>query len=337
MSVIHGENDKAVIVYEEGLDGERLLSSTVETTLRRASQAYRVLVAPDEPSLNEQLISCDPVLLIVDADRSGGLDIERMVASLRAGPMTRWLPVLAMVTPQKLGSLHESLRLSPVDFILKPFDHDELWGRIRVNLHNSAALSEFQRRNEELTRRSVTDGLTGLFNARHVFDRCDQEMARAKRYGHPVSCLLVDVDRFKAVNDTYGHLVGNEVLRGLAALLRDNVRGSDTVGRFGGEEFLLVLPETGLEGAMILAERLRRAVEAATFSVGEHSVRITASIGAATYPSKGILGRETLFRAVDRAAYRAKQLGRNRVACSEEDSASPGRNEPEDGEVTAVE
>jgi len=322
MSAMSGEKDKAVIVFEEGLRGERELSSAVETTLRRASQAYRVLVAADESSLNEQLISCEPVLLIIDADHLDGFGIEKLVASLRAGRATRWVPVLAMVTPRHLPSLQESLRQPPIDFILKPFDHDELWGRIRVSLHCSAALKQLQRRNEELARRSITDGLTGLFNAKHIVDRCDQEIARAKRYGHPVSCLLIDIDRFKTVNDTFGHPVGNEVLRALARLLQDNVRRSDAVGRFGGEEFLLVLPETALDGAMALAERLRRAVEAATFTIGEHTVKITASIGAATYPSESILGRETLFRAVDRAAYRAKEGGRNRVACLENEQGS---------------
>ncbi len=319
-----GEKDKTVVIFEPGRRDGVELSSAVEATLRHASEAYRVVVAGTEEALSELLASTEPVLLIVDADRCGAEDFERLVVSVRNSRATRWLPVLAMVTRPKMPVLQETLRLPPVDFILKPFEPDELWGRIRVNLHQAALVADLRRQNEELARRSVTDSLTGLYNVGHIVERCDQELARAKRHGQVVSCLLMDVDRFKAVNDTYGHPVGNEVLRGLAALISESVRRSDLVGRYGGEEFLLVLPQTDREGAVALAERLRRTVEETTFRVGPHEIRLTVSIGVATFPGPGIVGRETLFMAVDRASYRAKALGRNRVAWLEDEVGESG-------------
>ncbi len=315
MTAPNGRTGKTVVVFEDGLRGAPELSSVVEATLRHASQAYRVVVATSEAAVADTLASSEPVLLIVDADRLDARRFERLVAGLRTGgSLTRWLPILAMVVAANLPSLQEALPLGLVDFILKPFEPDELWGRVRVILSQAAAVADLVSRNEELSRLAVTDSLTGLSNAAFIVERCDQEVSRAKRYDQSVSCLLIDIDNFKAVNDTYGHPVGNEVLLGLAKLIRSLVRGSDVVGRYGGEEFLLVLPQTDQAGAIALAERLRQAVEATTFRIGLHEVGITVSVGVATFPGPGVIGRETLFLAVDRAVYRAKSLGRNRVA-----------------------
>jgi two-component system cell cycle response regulator len=306
--------DKIVVVFESGLRTDRRLSSVIEATLRHATQAYRVVVATSDSDLTECLISSEPVLMIVDADRLDSAHLEHLVGALRAGATTRWLPVLAMVSPPNFLVLQETLRLTLVDFILKPFDPDELWGRVRVCLHQATVVAGLQRQNDELARKSKTDSLTDLYNTAHIVERCDGEVSRAKRYDQSLSCLLIDIDGFKAVNDTYGHPVGNEVLRGLANLLRGSIRGSDSLGRYGGEEFLLVLPQTDRSGAAMLAERLRQTVEGSVFRVGLVSVRITISIGVASFPDRDVVGRETLLLAVDRAVYRAKALGRNRVA-----------------------
>lgn len=324
MAFLGSGAEKTVIVYEDGLKGDRRLSSAVEATLRHAAEAYRVTVAASEGDLNEALTSWQPVLLMVDADRLDARRFERLAAALRANPATHLVPVLAMVAPSNLPALGEGLRLTLVDFILKPFAPDELWGRVRVALHQASVVTELEREREELARRSMTDSLTGLFNTAYIVDRCDQELGRAKRYDQPMSCLLIDIDNFKTVNDKYGHPVGNEVLRVLAQMLRERIRGSDTLGRYGGEEFLLVLPQTDRPGAVALAERLRQAVESHVFKVGLAAVRVTVSVGVAFFPSRDVIGRETLFLTVDRAVYRAKALGRNRVACLDEEPESLG-------------
>lgn len=170
--------------------------------------------------------------------------------------------------------------------------------------------------NHRLEALAQTDPLTGLVNRRALTIRLVTEMERVRRYNAPLAMLLVDLDHFKLVNDTYGHLAGDDVLIGVAGQLQRAVRSVDLVARYGGEEFVIVLPETGKQGAIAFAERLRDRVATHRFKLaGRQDVRITASIGVAIYPSQGLDSVEDFFRAADLALYRAKGSGRNLV-CS---------------------
>jgi diguanylate cyclase (GGDEF)-like protein len=160
----------------------------------------------------------------------------------------------------------------------------------------------------ELEKASVTDTLTGLFNRRRLDQTFDQELGRAIRYGHPLALILIDLDRFKTVNDTHGHQTGDEVLQRVATILRQEVRSTDTVGRWGGEEFLIICPETDLGGAMAMAEKLRGAIAAADWPPQTH---MTGSFGVAQFRD-GDSMKDLVARA-DSALYRAKTTGRNRV------------------------
>jgi diguanylate cyclase (GGDEF)-like protein len=160
----------------------------------------------------------------------------------------------------------------------------------------------------ELERASITDALTGLFNRRRLDQAFDYELVRASRYNVPLSVIIADIDRFKSINDTHGHQTGDQVLQKIADILRHGVRTVDTVGRWGGEEFLIICPETDLEGARALAEKLRGLIEEATFpAVG----RNTTSFGIADYHVDETL--KDLVARADAALYRAKVGGRNRV------------------------
>lgn len=170
--------------------------------------------------------------------------------------------------------------------------------------------------NHRLEALAQTDPLTQLVNRRALTIRLVTEMERVRRYNAPLAMLLLDLDHFKLVNDTYGHLTGDDVLFGLATVLQRAVRTVDTVARYGGEEFVIVLPETGKEGAVAFAERIRDRIAVHRFQVaGGREIQITASIGVATYPAPGLESAEDLFRAADAALYRAKGSGRNLV-CS---------------------
>jgi two-component system cell cycle response regulator len=170
--------------------------------------------------------------------------------------------------------------------------------------------------NHRLEALAQTDPLTQLVNRRALTVRLITEMERVRRYNAPLTMLLLDLDHFKIVNDTYGHLIGDDVLLGLATLLQRAVRTVDTVARYGGEEFVIVLPETSRQGAMAFAERIRDKISLHRFQVAGHrEIHITASIGVATYPAPGMETPEDLFRAADAALYRAKGSGRNLV-CS---------------------
>jgi diguanylate cyclase (GGDEF)-like protein len=189
-----------------------------------------------------------------------------------------------------------------------------LIGRIGRRLEHDA---------QELERLAVRDGLTGLFNHRTFYRLLEGELARARRFRHPVSLLMLDLDHFKQVNDRHGHLAGDRILAALGQLLSQALREVDSVCRYGGEEFVVILPVTGPELAAGVAERLRAAVQAAAFDVGEgRRAAITLSIGVATFPDEASAAPE-LVAAADRALYRAKQDGRNRVCRDAAPVATP--------------
>jgi two-component system cell cycle response regulator len=169
--------------------------------------------------------------------------------------------------------------------------------------------------NARLEQLAQTDPLTQILNRRALTERITAEMERALRYDSTMALLMIDLDHFKKVNDTYGHLVGDDVLRDVAQLLAETIRGSDIVARYGGEEFLVLLPETDDEGAEKFAERIREAVESHAFSnaTDEPLLRLTASVGVAVFPAARIESVEDLFARADAALYRAKADGRNRV------------------------
>lgn len=171
---------------------------------------------------------------------------------------------------------------------------------------------EVQALQETLREQSTHDALTGLYNRRYLEETLGRELISAERHGHPVSAIMGDLDHFKAVNDNYGHLAGDEVLRVFGGLMKRHARGSDIYCRYGGEEFLLVLPQMAQDDAVERAEQLRSAMAAAPVTYGASSIAVTASFGVATFPRDGRSGDE-LIAAADRALYAAKAAGRNRV------------------------
>jgi two-component system cell cycle response regulator len=174
---------------------------------------------------------------------------------------------------------------------------------------------------EQAERLATTDGLTGVLNRRTFNAELHGRLREAQRYNRPLSLLLLDVDHFKKVNDTYGHPAGDVVLRGIAALAQKQARETDVVARYGGEEMAVILPETDAQGAHTIAERIRKAAAAASHATEQGGVQVTLSIGLATWPGPGDSAEE-LVEAADKALYRAKQGGRNRVAAA--NPASPG-------------
>lgn len=170
------------------------------------------------------------------------------------------------------------------------------------------AYAQLALKSVELEKASITDALTGLFNRRRLDEAFAHELDRAERYGKPLSLMITDVDHFKAVNDTYGHQMGDEVLQMVAGLLRNGVRAVDVVGRWGGEEFLVLCPDTDLDGARALADKLRAAVADAVFPTAGG---VTSSFGVACH-RRGESFKDTVARA-DKALYYAKSKGRNRV------------------------
>jgi len=181
---------------------------------------------------------------------------------------------------------------------------------------------ELQAANRELERLSVTDALTGLYNRRLLLETMAHEVQRSKRTAQPFSALMLDIDSFKAFNDTHGHQAGDRALVMVAQVIRESVRVLDTVARYGGEEFVVVLPETDLAGAADTAERIRSAIESSRLSLGEKDVSVTLSIGVAEFPADGA-AVDLIIGSADQALYRAKEGGRNRVALTRASTPPP--------------
>ena len=169
---------------------------------------------------------------------------------------------------------------------------------------------------DRLQRLAALDPLTGVYNRRFGLVRLHEEFGRAVRANTPVGILMLDIDHFKAVNDTYGHLVGDRLLKSICAIARSSLREGDVLLRYGGEEFLAVLPAASAEDLRLVGERLRRAVEDSALSDGAKTVRVTLSVGGAAYPNQNVESEEVLIRLADEALYRAKESGRNRVEIS---------------------
>ena len=186
-----------------------------------------------------------------------------------------------------------------------------------VAAHAAVALRNAERY-EKAKERAFVDDVTDVYNARYLLEAMDRELRRAERYAAELSVLFLDLDRFKLVNDRHGHLVGSHALRQLSRVLNECVRQVDTLARYGGDEFTIVLPDTGEAGAAQVADRIRRVVEETLFEAGRGEVmHVTCCVGHATFPQHG-RDRGTLLDAADKAMYRAKSLGRNRV-CSASD------------------
>jgi diguanylate cyclase (GGDEF)-like protein len=183
-------------------------------------------------------------------------------------------------------------------------------------------VTDIVRNAEELERLATTDGMTGIYNRRHFLTLADREWDRARRYGRPISVLMIDIDYFKSINDDFGHQVGDEMIVHLANLARDCKRECDVLARIGGEEFALLLPETDLSQAQVVAERLRSEVAAKSLVVASRSIPATVSIGVATLVT-AMSNISDLMKAADQALYDAKHAGRNQVICCISRDATP--------------
>ncbi len=199
-------------------------------------------------------------------------------------------------------------------FSLREISFCEIVAEAAANALERAHLFEgIQKANERLELLAITDGLTGLYNHRYFRQRLDDEFERARRYSLPLSCLIIDIDSFKKVNDTFGHLQGDKVLHGIAASTLPLVRKSDIVARYGGEEFVVIMPQTAMDGAYVEAERIRKTISETQYDGMPANHPVTVSIGVSVYDPGAMMDCEALIRVADSALYRAKREGKNRV------------------------
>ena len=237
-----------------------------------------------------------------------------------AGEATGLSPYTIILTAEDSSAdVVGALNSGADDFITRPVEPEELRARINVGLRTVKLEAELRKLNERLTVMARTDSMTGLLNHTAILKELDSELKRASRKSTPTSVLLFDLDHFKRVNDTWGHQAGDQVLKRFALLIDEESRSYDKTGRYGGEEFLLVLPETGPQECATIAERIRAHVERMDLTEVEDELRLTASVGGSTCDGTDI-DVTRLIALADNGLYRAKEEGRNRV-CIEEAEA----------------
>ena len=285
-------------------------SLVIRSVLRKQLEDYghEVIEADDGVAALRAVQERPPDIILLDVEMPN-LDGHQVLAELRKHPETAEIPVVFLTGRSSTEDVVEGLRLGAHDYLAKPFEPAELIARVSAALRVKALQDELRRRNAELEAISRTDALTGLPNRRHLHEQLASTAAASRRRESPMAVLMVDVDHFKSVNDRFGHDAGDVVLKEVAATLHSACRGEDVAGRWGGEEFLIVAGTTAIDGASVLAERVRRAIASAPVQVGDGTLEITASIGVAA----GCGEVDDLLRRADAALYEAKHSGRNRV------------------------
>ena len=270
--------------------------------VRNGNQAWQALLSDDAPRL---------VLLDWMMPEMDGVDLCRKVRSEKKEPYTY---IIVLSARQREESIIAGMEAGADDYITKPFNIDELSVRLRAGRRIIELQSELIAARQIFQERASHDSLTGLWNHEEILGILRRELARADRAGNCVGAIMADLDFFKNVNDTYGHMAGDSVLRGTAQKIRSIVRSYDFVGRYGGEEFMVILPDCNMECAAIFAERIRRFMSNDSMNTLEGMIPITISLGVAvSCKDTNKADPSSLVKAADEALYQAKEKGRNRV------------------------
>jgi two-component system cell cycle response regulator len=303
-SRLGGSGGRVLIVDDNERQAQRLLS---ELSLEHRPV---IEIDPDKAHLTAR----GPVDLVIVNATARAFDGLRFAATLRSDEATRHLPILAIVDPDERSRVVKALEIGVNDLLSKPVDPQEMAARVRTQIKRKR-YADFLRDNlDHSLELAVTDQLTGLHNRRYMTGQLAALVNRAVRGGEPVAALMIDIDHFKKINDSFGHPIGDEVLREFAVRLASNVRAIDLPCRYGGEEFTVIMPDTKLEDAQRIAERIRLHVAGSPFRVahGEEQLTVTISIGVASTSGEED-SPEALLKRADDAVYEAKAAGRNKV------------------------
>jgi two-component system cell cycle response regulator len=306
-------NKKRILVVDDHEDNIELLRARLE------ARGYEVEGASDGQAALDAVKRVCPDLILLDVmmPKMDGIEVVRR---LKANSDLPFIPVIMQTALDSTEYKVEGLDAGADDYITKPINFAELEARVNSLLRIKSLQSALAARerelsdlNDKLRTISLTDGLTGVENRRSLEERLHEMWQHSVRLHEPIALIICDIDKFKSVNDNYGHQAGDSVLKEFAQLLKAEAREIDRVGRYGGEEFLLILSGTVLDAAVTFAERLREKVESHTFSYAGGTLRRTMSCGVAASPHPRVRDQEALLRAADDALYVAKETGRNRV------------------------
>ena len=308
-----GAPGATILIVDDHEDNVELLRARLE------AWGFETRTATDGEAALASVEATPPDLILLDVmmPKIDGIEVARRI---RANKSLPFIPIIMQTALDSTEHKVEGLDAGAHDYITKPIEFAELRARVNSMLQIKRLQEELAERerqlrevNEKLLFISRVDGLTEVDNRRHLEERLKEMWEHASRLGEELGCVMCDIDKFKSVNDTYGHQVGDEVLRQFAAILKREAREIDRVGRYGGEEFMLLLPGSGIEDAATFAERVRKATEEHTFTFEGGELKRTASFGVSAWPNGRIDDAEGLVKAADDALYVAKETGRNRV------------------------
>jgi two-component system cell cycle response regulator len=312
------QSSERVAVMETGRHGHILIVDDRKSSYERIAAILSAEHAVDvEANPNEALFHAaegNYDLLIVSFELNN-FDSLRLCSQVRSLERTRNLPILAVAEADNNARLLRGLEIGVNDNLIRPIDKNEMLARVRTQIKKKRYTERLRDNVQMSIEMAITDGLTGLFNRRYMETHLGTLVEQAAARGKPIAVLVVDIDYFKAVNDSHGHDAGDDVLREFSLRIRKAIRNIDLACRYGGEEFVIVMPETDIAVATMVAERLRRRVASEPFAIqdGARNLDITISIGIAALDEPGDNAAAILKRA-DTALYRAKRDGRNRVA-----------------------
>jgi two-component system cell cycle response regulator len=300
-----GKGGRVLLVDDRPSSYERL------APMLSTEHSVDVEINPTEALFNAAEGNYDLVIVSLDLDNFDGL---RLCSQIRSLERTRHVPILAIADADNNARLLRGLEIGVNDYLLRPIDRNELLARARTQIRKRRYTDHLRDNVQHSIEAAITDGLTGLHNRRYMETHLATLAEQAAGRGKPLALMMLDIDFFKAINDGYGHDAGDDVLREFAMRVRKSIRGIDLACRYGGEEFVIVMPETDLHVAGMVAERLRRSIANEPFTVnkGEKRIEVTLSIGLSTLENKSEPLSDVLKRA-DTALYRAKNEGRNRV------------------------
>ena len=287
-----------ILIVEDSAINSRFCESLLK------KNGFDTEVCNDGESALEFLSKNSPDLILLDIIMPG-IDGYQFSESIKANPRLKDTPVIFLSAMNDEDSIIKGFKSGGVDFITKPFRTQELLARTRTHV-------ELKRAKEKLLQLATTDELTEIANRRYFMDRLKNEFDRAKRYESRYSLLMIDIDYFKSINDNHGHKGGDKVLQSAASVMKKSLKTSDVIGRVGGEEFSVILPETDIKAALFIAERLRKRVEETAVVHDEEQIFITVSIGV-SQSLNGDQSVDDIYIRSDSAMYTAKKNGKNRV------------------------
>ena len=311
-------NGQILLVESEDLLARRLTEFLTEAghRIRRVTHSAEALELGREPGLDLIMVSLS----------LAGEDGLRLCSQFRSQEETRHIPILLILDENDLVRLAKGLDIGVTDYLIRPIDHNELLARTRTQVRRRRYHDKLHQMLDNSVSLAYTDALTGIYNRRYMDAHLDRKILEIADTQKPVSVMMLDIDHFKLVNDTYGHASGDEVLKAMAQRISGGIRDFDLLARYGGEEFVVIMPSTPADISVIVAERLCRIIEGAPFEItgNQTPIIITASIGVATTTDPTETA-EALMRRADTALYQAKNGGRNQVRSAE----APGAAIPE--------